>query len=538
MDSPEQKDTRFNVDDNYRNIAETVEDTGKESSKTRKQTKSTLKTDSNSISGNIVKPDTLPSIDEDALNYIQYAEAISEFILNPNTKTPITIAISGEWGSGKSTLMTWIRELLIENKMPTVWYNAWKHPNKEAVWAGFFQELFCQVEQSVKFLKYKLWIERAKNYNVKASLVISLFVSILFMLIYYLASYFDATFLDILGIKGLTKADSIAVFSGFAASLFGIMFLYKTVPLFNRHVHNITKLADGPDYQLKLGFQGSFEKDLEYIIKLTTKENPLVIFIDDLDRVSPDNITSMLDAIKIITSFEKCVFVLGIDPVLVGASIESNYKNIIETIKEKDKSVADKFGGNFIEKLIQISFRIPAISSDDVKSYLNAITNIKDFNNYEKSPKRSNLPIQIVVKNDSTEFIEAVKLRVDLLPPNPRKIKRFVNYFRLMVNIAEKRDLITKGDFYLEELAAIVIAATEHNFIYRVWIHGDKSSWDKMVKDAKNNADDLQETEHADIKTIKTLSYQERETINILDSIENKSLYINLSSLVETKIKS
>src|SRR5262249_43380477 len=47
----------------------------------------------------------IENFDRDRLQFSQLARGISRFLRNTNTRPPLTLSISGEWGSGKSTLM-------------------------------------------------------------------------------------------------------------------------------------------------------------------------------------------------------------------------------------------------------------------------------------------------------------------------------------------------------------------------------------------------------------------------------------------------
>ena len=49
---------------------------------------------------------------EDALGYNQYARAISTFIQHRETKAPLSIAVLGRWGAGKTSLMRMVQERL------------------------------------------------------------------------------------------------------------------------------------------------------------------------------------------------------------------------------------------------------------------------------------------------------------------------------------------------------------------------------------------------------------------------------------------
>ncbi len=51
-------------------------------------------------------------VEEDLLGFDVYVQALSKFIASPDTSTPLTIGIDGQWGSGKTSLMQMIRDTL------------------------------------------------------------------------------------------------------------------------------------------------------------------------------------------------------------------------------------------------------------------------------------------------------------------------------------------------------------------------------------------------------------------------------------------
>ena len=74
--------------------------------------------------------------DQDKFGFIPYADAFSLVINDSETATPLTVAISGPWGSGKTSLARLIESRLkVEQywrlgwqRAPlTSWFNAWMH---------------------------------------------------------------------------------------------------------------------------------------------------------------------------------------------------------------------------------------------------------------------------------------------------------------------------------------------------------------------------------------------------------------------------
>ena len=72
------------------------------------------------------------SSDDDALDFLPYAQALAFLIDRKDSYTPLIVAISAPWGAGKTTLATLVRQ---ELQTPGDWdephiicsFNAWNH---------------------------------------------------------------------------------------------------------------------------------------------------------------------------------------------------------------------------------------------------------------------------------------------------------------------------------------------------------------------------------------------------------------------------
>jgi hypothetical protein len=82
--------------------------------------------------------------ESDRLGYWPYADALAELIDNPETDTPLAIAISAPWGAGKTTLAKSLERRLL--KWPVLrgdpqhvicWFNAWIHDDAPHLGAAF-----------------------------------------------------------------------------------------------------------------------------------------------------------------------------------------------------------------------------------------------------------------------------------------------------------------------------------------------------------------------------------------------------------------
>jgi hypothetical protein len=78
----------------------------------------------------------------------------------------------------------------------------------------------------------------------------------------------------------------------------------------------------------------------------------IVLYIDDLDRCSPDQVVKVLQAIHLLLAFRLFVVVLGVDSRWLEASLKSHYDTLLE--KPAD----------YLEKIIQVPFLLRPMTSD------------------------------------------------------------------------------------------------------------------------------------------------------------------------------
>jgi hypothetical protein len=224
----------------------------------------------------------------------------------------------------------------------------------------------------------------------------------------------------------------------------------------------------------------------------------MVIFIDDLDRSAPPKPVEIIEAINVLLDFAHCVFVLGMDSQAVAKSIEAKYKDLMDDAANTYGS-EPTLGRAFLEKIVQI-FVVPradpevfrgfvnknlevgeqqeAAAEEDRENVVQAEMLIEEHQRRGKSldeaaksvQAESDVPKAAVVEakvelrarsfGDSEEVRQAVADAVPYLGYNPRKIKRFINLFKLQALIANRRGLVDDGTIQFEHLAKWVIIST------------------------------------------------------------------------------
>jgi predicted KAP-like P-loop ATPase len=86
-------------------------------------------------------------------------------------KTPFTIAINGDWGSGKTSLMKTVGRKINSSakaKCMVVWFNAWRYEkSRQPLWSSFLNIVLSEISSAVGS-KNK---ERFKRLAVKVATV-------------------------------------------------------------------------------------------------------------------------------------------------------------------------------------------------------------------------------------------------------------------------------------------------------------------------------------------------------------------------------
>lgn len=311
---------------------------------------------------------------EDLLGFKNYADAIAAFIMHEHTEKPLTLSINAEWGGGKSSLMYMIRDRL-PTRLPTVWFNAWAYKGEEALWAALVLTVIDQTILTQPFWK-RLWLQQQLvRYNSKL-LLTDILRGLIYLFLVAVFGFLVITIISLLQSESLTVTVNqilpVVLVGGGGIGLyqFGKAWLSNVQSLLNL---NIDKYVEkGPDYEGRVGFLMEFQNNFKRLVKVVTNNyrDPLVIFIDDLDRCSVPKVAELVEAMNIFLNVDGCVFIVGMDTKTVAASIEVSYGGLRDYLASKATSDDPALGRFFLEKIVQISFPIPHAGDEDMVRFV------------------------------------------------------------------------------------------------------------------------------------------------------------------------
>jgi photosystem II stability/assembly factor-like uncharacterized protein len=316
------------------------------------------------------------SIDQDRLDFAPLARGISRFLRNTETLPPLTLAITGEWGSGKSSLMGQVCDDLKTNDWRPVWFNAWHHQNEEQLLAALLVAVRdagvppLLSSQGIGFRLRLLHIRARQRVFATLLSIMTLSLIAALVVLHPDASQWQGlmSLLDV--IKGKDGVPNVAALQsalpilgmigvliaiGRAMRAFGVdpaVLLSSTMARF--------RLKDA---SAQTSFRMHFAEQFGEVTEALA--HPMVIVIDDLDRCEPDTILDVMEAVNFLTSSGKCYVIFGMATQRVQAALALSFKDIAGELAQFDGAGNDErkrrqeYARDYLEKLINIEILVP-----------------------------------------------------------------------------------------------------------------------------------------------------------------------------------
>jgi photosystem II stability/assembly factor-like uncharacterized protein len=322
------------------------------------------------------------SFAQDKLQFGALARGISRYLRNSATTPPMTLAVSGDWGTGKSSLMRLVCADLETHGNRPVWFNAWHHQDQEQLLAALLATIRDEAlphwwtADGMKFRGHLFWL-RAQRSLPTTLLLVGLIVA--------LGSFF--TNHDRVGWGALVKLASggwegISTLlggslAGVAALIAVIGGLYKAMKSFGSDpavlLTNTIENFKLRDATAQINFRTRFQTQFKEVT--TALPYPLVIVIDDLDRCRADTVLSVMESVNFLMSSGPCFVIFGMATERVQAALAMSFKDIAQELVTIDagetapdnpdmaaRAKRHKYAGDYLEKLINLEVRVPTRS--------------------------------------------------------------------------------------------------------------------------------------------------------------------------------
>ena len=250
----------------------------------------------------MLSPDLpIAKLEEDGLNRGSFAESLAKTLVQYSFPSSLTIGLYGEWGSGKTSLLNMVFENVerIDDGVVVLRFNPWLCSDPKQLVTQFFKQMATAIKLK-KRAADKAW-ELIDQYA------------------------------DILG------ATSVIPVAG------------EIVAAFTKV---LTKKAEEETKERTNDLQ---ESKNQIIKKLKDEKIKIIVSIDDIDRLSEEEIVAVFQLVKSLADFPNTIYVLAFD-----------YDVVVRALGK----VQHGDGKEYLEKIVQVPFEIPAPNIDDIHEAL------------------------------------------------------------------------------------------------------------------------------------------------------------------------
>jgi photosystem II stability/assembly factor-like uncharacterized protein len=306
--------------------------------------------------------------DPDPLRLGDTALTVARFLANQDTKPPLTVAIDGRWGSGKSSLMQLIKGNLQEYGFPTVWFNAWHHESEESFLGALMETIRTQAIPPLLSLRGLPFRARLLSIRGKKYILMTL------ILVFALAAICGAFIGDSSGTSSVLALFS-ALLSLDAQKLPGTRWTLRLLVPLVVALQSLHALGSAFGSRLTawifsgfsvrqfsgdLGFRERFARSLGEVTEALGGRR-LTIFIDDLDRCQPAHTMNVLETVNLLMSSGDCYVVMGMDREVVHRSIELGFAVIAGQPGQQNKrgEQGQASPERYLQKLLNIEVPVP-----------------------------------------------------------------------------------------------------------------------------------------------------------------------------------
>lgn len=322
--------------------------------------------------------------DPDLLNRFDFAKNLAEILLLNHQDDCLTVSLEGEWGYGKTSVINLVKYVLNEKdtKPVIIEYNPWLAGKPESLIQDFLLQFSSQLS-----------LQNSSKNTLKAAK----------KLVAY-SSLFSVAKL----VPGAEPWASIVE------------------EVLSKSGNAIKKIAELNKLDL-LGKKNQVKSALQKI------ETPIVVIIDDIDRLTPSETFQVLRLVKAVADFSGTSFLLAFDANYLSSVLS---KNNIENSSE------------YINKVIQLRVSLPLISEKSMNNLANIeFKNLSDESLTEK------------FESDQVRLTWIYHKYFKLIIRNPRELKRLFNHLRFILQQIQ-------GEVCFGDIFALSILATKASPVY------------------------------------------------------------------------
>ena len=381
---------------------------------------------------------------EPAFNVEKIASVFSDHLKNLKHENGQMVGVFGQWGRGKTYFINKVFEQLSlirkgKEKIPflkRIWniikstiykiksipkkkekqnessfflikFQAWRYQQTQSIWAYLFESFLDE------FLNV-VWWKRIGRYKKLSLTRQGHWKSWIWPLLGIITGVFAFSFTSKLTddkdgqliIKILGSLGTVAISFSQGKSLME--------KIKNPAINIFNNFSKAPSFKSVLGVQAEIEKELKHLLKAWQKyigDKRILLFVDDLDRCSEDQIIEIIDSLRVMLDdkdiTKQVLILVALDEDKLKRAIKVKYKNLFEEKIQTDQSDKERrlqelniekrklqdVVNEYMDKLFISAIKLYPISFDERSEFVRKLANqINHEDNTEKELTTASKP--------------------------------------------------------------------------------------------------------------------------------------------------
>ena len=269
-------------------------------------------------------------------------------LLSEHPSRPVTVGVHGDWGAGKSSILEMIEAALVDkHDVLCLKFNGWR-------FQGFEDAKIALIEGIVTGL-----VEKRPALRKAAGVVKDIFRRI-----DWLKVAKHAGGLALTAFTGIPTPDQLRGILGGLESILADPAKLATKENLDAVIGNVKSVMKDETESKNVPQEiGEFRKAFDDLLKQAGIKR-LIVLIDDLDRCLPDTAIETLEAIRLFVLTNHTAFVVAADEAMIEYAVRKHFPELPDTSGPRD------YARNYLEKLIQVPFRIPVLGETETRIYV------------------------------------------------------------------------------------------------------------------------------------------------------------------------
>jgi len=288
---------------------------------------------------------------KDLLNFDVIAKTAAQLVLDSGDQ-PLSIGVSGNWGTGKSSLVKMIGAALAKedssaHKYIFMEFNAWLYQGYDDARMALLQSVADKL--CAESEKRKTCVDKAKDFakRVKWLSVGQLILPPITGAI--IGGSLGGPLGAVLGaVGGLCKGTTPS-----PDDLEKVKTAYASL---QPELSGLMRERESRSLPQEINELRNVFADL-----LTSLDVKLVVLVDDLDRCLPSTAISTLEAMRLLLFMPKTAFIIAADEEMIRGAVRTHFG---------DGNMSETLATSYFDKLIQVPLRVPRLGTTEVKAYL------------------------------------------------------------------------------------------------------------------------------------------------------------------------